>query len=436
MPSCAPILRSAFCALAVATVGMPTKAAGISVAHQLANNASAVWCVDSSAERSAQNSAAAKLPFRVQPNDAATRQGFEAFYNMDYDRAIALFQQERQRYPNDPFVINHLLAGVLAKELNREDQLDATLYMGNRFLALNAAPLDPQVKAEITDLSQKAIALANQALAKNPKDVDALFARAVARGLATVYSAVIEKHWLGALREGLGAYHDDQRVLKLDPNYSDAKLVVGAFQYVVGSLSWWEKSLAFVADMRGNKTKGLALLQQAVDGGGEESIDASTILALFLARESRYNEALALLGRDYANFPHNFIFGLACADLLNASGKHDEAIDTYRRLVELGEQGFFPGAHVERAAYSLGQALRRKKDYAAAAAAFDKAIEYPHANAGVTGPAALEAGEVYDLMGKRARAIEHYKQAQSIAPPDSATDRAAARYLKSAFRGE
>lgn len=225
-------------------------------------------------------------------------------------------------------------------------------------------------------------------------------------------------------------WRDDQHALKLDPNYSDAKLAVGTFQYIVGSLSWWEKSLAFVADMHGNKAKGLALLQQAVDGGGEESIDASTILALFLSREGRYDEALALLGRDYSNFPHNFIFGLACADLLNASGKRDEAIDTYRRLVELGEQGFFPSAHVERAAYSLGQALRRKKDYSGAAAAYDKAVEYPHANPAITAPAALEAGEVYDLLGDRAKAIAHYKQAQSIAPPDSATAHAAARCLK------
>lgn len=375
----------------------------------------------------------AALPFRVQPNDAATREGFEDFYNMDYDAAIARFRQERERYPDDPFVVNHLLAAVLAKELNREGQLDATLYMGNQFLQLKAPPVDPQVKAQIDQLSERALSLANQELAENPKDADALFARAVARGLSTVYSAVVEKRWLGAMRQGLGAYHDDQHVLKLDPKYGDAKLVVGTFQYIIGSLTWWEKSLVFVADMHGNKARGLALLRQAVDGGGEESIDASTILALFLAREQHYNEALALLGRDYANFPHNFIFGLAVADLLSASGKHELAIAAYRKLVNLGEQGFFPDARVERAAYSLGQALRGQKAYSSAANAFDEAIEYPHANPGITGPAALEAGELYDLMGERGKAVERYQQARSIAPPQSDTARAAARFLKSPY---
>jgi tetratricopeptide (TPR) repeat protein len=409
-------------------------AAGAAVPQHLQHRESAGLVKTRAPQESAQNADRDKLPFRVQPNDDTTRRGFEDFYNMDYDAAIALFQQERQRHPDDPFVVNHLLAAVLAKELNREGQLDAILYMGNKFLELKEPPIDPQVQKQIADLSQRAFTLTNQELAKNPKDADALFARAVARGLATVYSAVVEKRWLGAMREGLGAYHDDEHVLKLDANYSDAKLVVGTFQYIVGSLTWWEKTLAFVADMHGSKTKGLALLHQAVAGDGEESIDASTILALFLAREGHYDEALSLLQRDYRNFPHNFIFGLAVADLLNASGKHDEAIDAYRRLVALGEQGFFPDARVERAAYSLGQAQRHKKNYPAAIEAYQQAVHYPDANPGITGPAALEAGQVYDLLGQRDKAVASYQRAISIAPPNSLTAEAASRLLKHPYR--
>ena len=430
MPIRALTLLRIFAFLSIAWLAVPAEAA-----PPLGQHRHPVAPLESgAAKQHLQDSDSDKLPFRVQPNDDTTRQGFEDFYNMDYAAAIALFQQERQRHPDDAFVVNHLLAAVLAKELNREGQLDATLYMGNRFLELRAPPIDLQVKKQITDLSQRAFTLTNQELAKNPRDADALFARAVARGLATVYSAVVEKHWLGAMREGLGAYHDDEHVLKLDPNYADAKLVVGTFQYIVGSLTWWEKTLAFVADMRGNKAKGLALLHEAVAGGGEESIDASTILALFLAREGHYDEALSLLQRDYRNFPHNFIFGLAVADLLDASGKHDDAIGAYRQLVQLREQRFFPDARVERAAYSLGQALRRKKDYPAAIDAYEQAIHYRNANPGITAPAALEAGQVYDLLGQRDKAIASYQQAIRIAPPDSPTAEAAARLLKHPYR--
>ncbi len=373
------------------------------------------------------------LPFRAQPDDALTRRGFEKFYNMDYDGAIALFREERKARPDDPFVVNHLLAAVLAKELNREGALDATLYMGNRFLQLKVPPVDPNVRREIGQLSQRALQLANQSLAKNPNDVDALFARSVARGLATVYSAVIEKKWMGALKQALGAYHDDVRILKLNPNYSDAKLVVGTYQYIVGSLSWWEKSVAFVADIHGTKKKGLQLLRQAADGGGEESVDAGTILALFLAREKRYPEAISIVSKSYANFPHNFIFGLARADLLNASGQKDEAIAAYRKLVELGREGFFPDARVERAAYSLGRALQNNKDYAGAASAYEEAVNFPHANPAIAAPAALNAGEMYDLLGQRQTAVECYQRAMQIAP-NSDSARTAARFLEHPYR--
>ncbi|HVA17405.1 MAG TPA: tetratricopeptide repeat protein [Candidatus Dormibacteraeota bacterium] len=369
------------------------------------------------------------MPFRVQPDDALTREAFEKYYNMDYSGAIVLFREEEKARPDDPFVVNHLLAAVLAKELNREGALDATLYMGNRFLQLKVPPVDPRVRAEIGQLSQRSLALANQTLARNPNDVNALFARSVARGLATVYSAVIEKKWMGALKQALGAYHDDVRILRLDSNYSDAKLVVGTYQYIVGSLSWWEKSIAFVADIHGSKKKGLRLLREAASGGGEESIDADTILALFLARDKRYPEAIQIIGQLYSDFPHNFIFGLAQADLWNAAGEQDQAIAAYGKLLQLGEQGFFPDARVERVAYSLGSALRRKKDYAGAAKAFDEAVNYPHANPAIAAPAALEAGEMYDLLGQRQAAVECYHRAMRIAP-SSDSARTAARQLK------
>lgn len=74
-------------------------------------------------------------------------------------------------------------------------------------------------------------------------------------------------------------------------------------------------------------------------------------------------------------------------------------------------------------------------NYAEAAHAFGEAIRYPHANPGVIASAALEDGEVYDLLGERAKSVEHYRQAQSIAPTDTPIARAAAHYRKHPFTG-
>src|SRR5487761_790770 len=117
------------------------------------------------------------------------------------------------------------------------------------------------------------------------------------------------------------------------------------------------------AACRGGK-RALSLLRTFMAASGEESVDAKTILALFLARDKQYPEAIQIISGLYSDFPHNFIFGLAQADLLHASGQHEKAIAAYRKLVELAQQGFFPDARAERAALSLGNALRDQKDYA------------------------------------------------------------------------
>src|SRR5689334_5266203 len=94
------------------------------------------------------------LPFRTRPDDELTRSLFALFYNMDYGAAISQFREEIQAHPDDPFVVNHLLAAILAKELNREGAFDAALYTGNRFLQLKPEPIDPRVKAEIIELAE------------------------------------------------------------------------------------------------------------------------------------------------------------------------------------------------------------------------------------------------------------------------------------------
>jgi hypothetical protein len=56
------------------------------------------------------------------------------------------------------------------------------------------------------------------------------------------------------------AKDDDLRVLELDPDYVDAKLVVGVYEYVVGALPWPFKLLIGFAGLTGSKSKGLEML--------------------------------------------------------------------------------------------------------------------------------------------------------------------------------
>ena len=63
---------------------------------------------------------------------------------------------------------------------------------------------------------------------------------------------------LGAAQRG-GARHDHERVLELDPNYLDAKLVVGTHNYVMGSLPWSVKVAVALVGLSGIEGKGSAI---------------------------------------------------------------------------------------------------------------------------------------------------------------------------------
>ena len=79
-------------------------------------------------------------------------------------------------------------------------------------------------------------------LSRNPNDVDALYARGWVRALRCTYVAMVERAYGSGFRLATKAKDDEQRVLELDPDYADAKLVVGVYDYVVGALPFRSKS--------------------------------------------------------------------------------------------------------------------------------------------------------------------------------------------------
>lgn len=380
-----------------------------------------------------QNHSASAVLLHVRPGDPDTLAGFEAFYNMNYPTALRHFERARAAQPDNPFTVNHLLEGVLFAELHREGKLDAQLYVSNAFVHFRSSPPAPEVKQRIEALLEEAFRLEENRLRAAPNDADTLYARSVTRGLQATYQALVERAWFGALRSGLHAYSDARRVLDLQPNYSDAKLIVGIYNYVVGSLPWPVRAAAFLATIHGSKAKGLALIREAIAGQGEASIDARTTLALFLAREHRYSEALELVHWLYAHFPHNFLYGLAEADLLKSSGQTAQAISAYQHLIENARQGMFPGQRVELAAYNLGNLYREQQQWQAAASAYDLVASMPAHDPYVLARARLAAGQMYDLTGQRAQAIARYRLVVETGA-DRALVEQAKRLLKQPYR--
>ncbi len=312
-------------------------------------------------------SPAAAAAFRE--HDPLVDAAFDHFYNLDYDRAIQEFEKVLDRRPNDPTAVNPLLSTILMRELYRMGAMNSGEYANDSFIGEAHRSADPKVGERIKQLVDRAENLEEQELKSNSNDVDALYARGVTRAQFALYTALVERAWFSALRNAVGARHDHERVLDLDPNYVDAKLVVGTHNYVMGSLPWSVKVAVAVVGLSGTKEKGLEYLREVANSKGENNVDAKVVLSLFLRRERRYDEACAIMHDLAARYSRNYLFPLEEANLLRASGHAQEAAAEYRKVWQNGREGKYGNLHYEIAAWGLGELQRNQKDYAAAAAA-------------------------------------------------------------------
>jgi tetratricopeptide (TPR) repeat protein len=402
--------------------------------HKCLSVALCVVLAGAAAAASPDDPAAKPAPdSRFHPADPLDATAFNAFYNMDYPRSVQLFEKIADKHPDDPFAVNHLLTAVLFQELYRIGALNTGEYANDSFVKAPVHDSDPKAKARIKDLVNRALRLEQQQLDANPKDVEALYARGVTRAQFSTYTALIEHAWFSALRNAVGARRDHERVLELEPDYVDAKLVVGAHTYVLGSLPWGVKVAASLIGLSGSKEKGIQLLQEAAKGSGEAAVDAKAVLVLFLRREHRYQEALQLVRELAEAFPHNSLAAVEEGNLLRAAGDVSQAATSYRRVIAQGREGRYPGQHYEIAALNLGDMLRSERDYAGAASAYGLVEQTPDADPILRQKAGLGSGEVYDLLQKHDLAVKKYEEVIAVNSANEPADRAR-KYIKEAYR--
>lgn len=366
-------------------------------------------------------------------NDPLTRSGWERYYSLDYDKAIADFEKVSQNHPGDPVAINHLLSAVMFRELYRAGAMDTGAYSSNSFVTKKQVNLDAATRQRIKSLTDQSLAICEQRLKANPNDVGALYARGVARGMRATYLGLVEKSWYAALRNAVGARRDHERVLELDPSFADAKFIVGMHNYIVGSLPFFVKVAASIVGISGSKDKGLQLLRAAAAAGGETSTDAKVVLILFLRREQRFDETLAIVHDLIQQHPHNYLFALEEANVLNDGGHGKDAIIAYRKVLQQSKANNFVDPHLELAEWGLGEALFGQRNYQDAAAAFDAVTVNPRSDKDLLQRAELRGGEAYDVLGKRDLATARYQKAISL-DNDTPAAQDARKYLDRPFR--
>jgi len=270
------------------------------------------------------------------PADPLNQAAFDHYYNLDYDAAIQDFEKILSHHPNDAFAVNHLLSAVQVRELYRMGAMNTGDYSNDNFIGTTHRPADPAQKERIKQLVKQAEKLEEATLARDPGDVDALYARGVTRGQFALYTALIERAWFSALRNAVGARQDHEQVLELDPGYTDAKLVVGAHNYVMGNLSLTVRIAVAMVGLTGSKEKGLQYLYDAYYGNGETSVDAGIVLMVFCAAST----ATVRLCRSPLRLVHAFRATIFCrSNRRTCCGRPARATKPSNNIVRSGRTG-------------------------------------------------------------------------------------------------
>ncbi len=369
-------------------------------------------------------------------NDPLVREAFAHFYQLDYAGAEERFERFHAAHPGDPQGTVLLLDAVLFQELYRLDLLDTTFYANDGFLTGRHATVeDPKARDRILALADETIHEANWRLSKNQDDVDALYARGWARALKCTYIAMVERGYVTGFKLALGAKDDHERVLQLDPEYVDAKLVVGVYEYVVGALPVPFKLLIGFAGMTGSKTKGLEMLTDDGNRGPVTNVEARTTIALFLRREARYKEAIQVVRILKNEYPRDYLFSLEEANLRKDAGEGMVAVDAYREILATNAKpGYYYSARMELTYFGLGDALRGQRHYAEAAQSYEQAAWAPNVGPELKIRSLLAAGECHDMNGERQLAVRDYQMAIDAGPNTSRAD-TARKYLRTVYRG-
>ena len=364
---------------------------------------------------------------------AARLQALDLAYNLDYDQALAILRRAVIQSPDDP-AVHRTLAGVLwLNLLFHRGGVTVDHYLGSFSRSqVDLAKPPPELDAEFRTHVSRAIVLAEQRVSANKRDPQAYYDLGAAVGLQASYVATVEGRLLAGFRAASRCYDAHEKVLDLDASRKDAGLIVGTYRYVVSTLSFPMRTMAYVAGFGGGRERGIQMLEEtaalidtsaagrldtsaAARVGNDASSDALFALVLVYNRERRYDDALRVLAKLRSLYPRNRLVVLEAGATALRARRAPEAEATLSAGLEMlakdrrpripGEEGLWRYKRGS-ARIALGQVDTGTADLQSATA--------DGAQAWVNGRARLELSRLALKRGDRAAAAGEARQAEAL----------------------
>jgi len=374
--------------------------------------------------------------------------GSEALFNLDYESARKSFKEMAVAFPNYPAGPQFLADSLWVETLYQTRRLQSSLYgSDDTFYSTSDDKADPKVVDQFRNLTRQARLLAEARLKQFPRDPEALYFLGATEGLKASFEEAVERRHFAALKDGSDAVDRHREVIKLDPNYHDAEITIGLYDYTVGALPLPVKLIAGVAGFRGSKKRGLATLERVAREGHWVHDEAKTLLIVLYTREKRYADAAALARELAAKYPPNYLYRLEAADALvlqaaleretnhntTTTAAETEAFATFESLLRDKAVRNTAARAFDLIHFKYGEALMTAGQFEKASKEFLASAEIPGAQQGLATMAHLYAARALDMAGKRNDAVTQYRAVLARPNVYDAHDQAQAG-LKEAFK--
>jgi len=350
---------------------------------------------------------------------ALRREGYQAIYNLDYDRADEFFRQAIVADPGDYAAYRGAAAATWQRVLFLRGTLLVDDYAGH-IRSTKTVPMPPPPPALAAAFHRdldRAVTLAEKAVERQYNDAAPHVDLGAALGLSVWFGSTVEAKTWDPGRKARRAFYESQLAHTLDPTRTDVGLVLGSYRYMVGGLPGTVRFLASIIGFKGGRAEGLRLLEAAAAGPSDLQEEAQFRLILTYTRLGRHPEAVAVIRDMERTHPANRLLLLedACALLRNrqaaeAEARLDEGIARLRqetRPLMTGEEG--------RWHWRRGMARLLTGNLDGAEEDLKRALGAGGVRDWVVARIRIEFGKLADVRGNRAKAEEEYRAALAIA---------------------
>jgi len=258
--------------------------------------------------------------------------GLHLLYSGSPDAAIPLFRKLQAANPNDP------LGFLLEGEAMWWKIYCTALETRYGFIGAWRRPKQADDAAYFA-LADKTIALADARL-KEKETPELHFYAGISYALKARLNALRGER-LAIARAGVRGREHVLRAIALDPDFADAYMGIGLYNYYVDTLSGIARMLRwFMGIPGGNKAEGIRQLERAIAAAGMSAIEARFYLAVNLRDHDRqYERAAHLLEPLVAEYPQNAVFRLLLGDMYAKLARNDQAAAQFRAAEHLAAEG-------------------------------------------------------------------------------------------------